>query len=104
VEFGERLNEALKRELKEELGVSLQKFSFMGVVDNIFMDDGEKHHEFILAFRAKVKGVHSDSREDHIDFTFLSKKDFAKNKIYPIALKKATLKWLKDKKIFWVSQ
>lgn len=104
LEFGERPGEALRRELKEELGISLRKFSFMGIVDNIFTEDGEKHHEFILAFNVKIKNVQDGSREDHIDFKFLSKKDFAKIKVYPLALKKATLAWLRNEKTFWTSQ
>lgn len=104
LEFGERPGEALQRELKEELGISPRKFSFMGVVDNIFTEGSEKHHEFILAFSVKIKNAHDKSREDHISFKYLSKKDFVKTKVYPLALKKAILAWFNNKKTFWVSQ
>ena len=104
LKFGERPIEALQRELKEELGISFRKFSFMGIVDNIFTEDNKKHHEFVLSFSIKFKNIHNKSREDHINFEFLSKKDFIKTKVYPLALKKATLTWFKNKKTFWASQ
>lgn len=104
LEYGEKIKDALAREIKEELSAVLDKMSFIGAVDNIFTEDGEKHHEINLVFKAKLKNNKTKSMEDHIDFSFLDKKEFAKAEFYPIALKKAILKWLKDKKIFWASQ
>ncbi|HBP27318.1 TPA: hypothetical protein DD445_00790 [Candidatus Nomurabacteria bacterium] len=47
----------------------------------------------------------SKRQEDHLEFALFTKEEFMKEKkIYPVALKKQILKWLKDKKIFWVSQ
>ncbi|MEK7067022.1 MAG: NUDIX domain-containing protein [Patescibacteria group bacterium] len=104
LEYGEKIKDALARELKEELDASLDKFSFIGAVDNIFTEDGENHHEVNLVFKVKLKVNKTKSLEDHIDFAFIDKKEFAKAAFYPIALKKAILKWLKDKKIFLASQ
>lgn len=104
LEFGEKIGDALTREIKEELNVEIKKFSFIGIVDNFFKEDGEKHHEINLIFDVKAKKISSRSRENHISFSFLKKKDFVKTQIYPIALKKSLLKWFRDKKIFWISQ
>lgn len=75
------------------------------MVDNIFVQDGEKHQEINFVFETKVDKVHTLSQEDHIDFALFNMKEFTKEKrIYPIALKKQVLKWIKDKKIFFISQ
>jgi len=104
LEYGEKIKDALARELKEELNAVLKEISFIGVVDNIFIEDEEKHHEINLVFKVKLKSNKTKSQEDHIDFIFMNKKEFAKAQFYPIALKKAILKWFKNKKIFWASQ
>ena len=104
LEYGERIDKALAREIKEELNTKVEKFSFIGVVDNIFTGDGDKHHEINFVFKTKIKKVYTLSQENHIDFVLIDKKEFSKQKIFPIALKKQLLKWFKDKKTFWVSQ
>lgn len=111
VEFGETAEFALIRELKEELDIAVEKLSFIGVVENIYIEKKDrhkehrgKHHEINLAFNVLVERVKDKSLEDHIDFTLLSKKEFAQEKIYPLALKKAVVEWLKNKKNFWKIQ
>lgn len=104
LEFGEKIDKALAREMKEELGIKVEKISFIGIVDNIYTEGGEKHHEINLIFKTKVNKFSTLSRENHIDFTFLKKKDLMKEKIYPVAVKKQLIKWLSKKEIFWDSQ
>ena len=111
VEFGEMAEFALIRELKEELDIVVKNLSFIGVVENFYKEIRDKHkehrgkhHEINLVFSVLVERVKDKSLEDHIDFYFLNKKDFARKKIFPIALKKAVIVWLKNKKIFWKSQ
>lgn len=104
VDFEESAEQALKRELKEELHISVRKFEFIGTVENIYIEDRQKHHEINLVFSAKVDKIKTCSKENHIGFELIDVKKFSKTKIYPIALKKAILKWLKDKKSFWASQ
>ena len=103
VEFGEKLTETISRELKEELELSPRSSEFIGVVDNFFKDEGF-HHEIDFVFEVKASNVRAKSKENHIDFEFLTQSGFAKKKVYPLALHKAILKWIKDKKTFQVSQ
>ena len=102
--FGESISEALKREIKEELGIAIKKFSLVGMVDNIYEEGDKKHHEINLVFNVKVNKITDKSKENHIEFIFFDKKRFLKEKVLPIALQKAILKWQKDKKFFWASQ
>jgi len=104
IEFGETAKETLCRELKEELNISIKRCSFIGTVENIFIQDGEHHHELDLIFNVEAENVSDKSREDHIDFFFMDIDKFSKEKILPTALQKSILKWLKNKKIFWASQ
>ena len=102
--FGEGITEALERELKEELGIKIKKFSLVGLVDNIYEEQGKEHHEINLVFHVIPTEIISRSRENHISFFFFDKKRFKKEKVLPIALQKAILKWQKNKKFFWASQ
>lgn len=104
VEFGENAKEALAREIKEELGVSVKKCLFIGTVENIYLEDDQKHHEINLVFEMEVDKISAESKEDHLEFFLLDIDEFSQKNILPIALKKAIIKWLKDKKIFWASQ
>jgi len=104
IDFGESAESALVRELKEELNISIKRLSFIGTVENIFIQDNEKHHEINLVFNVLVTKAKDKSEEDHIDFFFFDKKRFLKEEVLPIALQKTVIKWLKDKKLFWASQ
>jgi ADP-ribose pyrophosphatase YjhB (NUDIX family) len=111
MDFGETVELALTRELKEELDIVVKNLSFIGVIENIYKEERDKHrehrgkhHEINLVFNVLVERAKDKSLEDHIDFVFLSKKDFARKKIFPIALKKAVIEWFKSKKTFWTSQ
>jgi len=104
IKFGESAKKALLRELKEELGISVKRISFIGAVENIFTEENQKHHELNLIFEVEPNKIKVRSGEDHIDFFLITKNDFRQKKILPLALKKSILKWLKDKKLIWASQ
>ena len=100
IEFGETAANALKRELKEELGVKADKLSYMGTMENIYTEHGNKHHEINLVFKAGAGKFPSVSKEDHLVYEFLDLKNLKKEKIYPLVLRDAVVRWLKNKKIF----
>jgi 8-oxo-dGTP pyrophosphatase MutT (NUDIX family) len=104
INFGESVKEAILREFKEELGISVKKFSLIGVMENVYVFKRIKHHEFNLVFEIRPKKLKLKSREEHIDFFWFDLERFKKEKVLPIALQKAILKWQKDKKFFWASQ
>lgn len=109
INFGESIRDAFIREIKEELNTNVKNFSFIGMVDNIYEEEGKKHHEINFVFDAKVNKIGEgrvieETKKDHIGFVLFDKKRFLKEKVLPIALQKAILKWLRNKKFFWVSQ
>jgi len=104
LEFGEKAQETLFRELKEELNVSLKKCKFIGVVENVYVEDSKTYHEINLVFETEVDKIFTQSQEDHIEFLLVEISKFSKMNVLPIALKKMVLKWLKDKKPFFATQ
>lgn len=103
VDFEEKIEDALQRELKEELNISINEFFFVGVVENIYTEEGNQHHELNIVFNVKVKKVKDKSKEDHMDFFFFDIERFSKEDIRPLALRDSIVTWLKDKKSFWAS-
>jgi ADP-ribose pyrophosphatase YjhB (NUDIX family) len=104
IEFGESAKEGLERELKEELGLKILKSSFIGGSEHLFVEEGKKYHEINLVFDVLTGKINTKSKEDHLQFFLLDKKELVQKNVLPAVLKKAILKWLKDKKMFWVSQ
>lgn len=104
LEFGEKIKEALAREIKEELNIKMEKAFFIGMVDNVFSDGKNMHHEINLFFKTEVDRISTSSQEGHIDFALIDKKKLVKTKIYPVVIKKQIMKWFKNKKIFWATQ
>ena len=54
VEFGEKGEETIRREMKEELGCDAFHLRFVGVIENLFTYRGEKCHEIILAYEGEL--------------------------------------------------
>jgi len=104
VDFGENAKEALTREIKEELGLPIKKCFFIGGSEHLFTKDWKKYHEINLAFSVSVRKISTKSKENHLRFFLMDKKQLARENVLPQSLKKAVLKWVKDKKPFWVSQ
>lgn len=50
VEFGERANQAATRELREELGAEVTDLTLLGVLENIFVYEGQPGHEIVFVF------------------------------------------------------
>jgi 8-oxo-dGTP diphosphatase len=91
VEFGETAEQALARELKEELDIETDKIEYIGTVENIFSEKGENHHEINLLFSVEPKNHSSVSNENHIDFFWTDIAKLAGESVEPVALKKAIL-------------
>lgn len=50
IEFGERSEAALAREFREELGAELVDLRPFGVLENIFVYEGEESHEILFLY------------------------------------------------------
>ncbi|OGN01147.1 MAG: hypothetical protein A3I26_01355 [Candidatus Yanofskybacteria bacterium RIFCSPLOWO2_02_FULL_43_10] len=101
LEFNETAEDAVARELREELGMKLKGCIFIGTNENRFADKSGNHHGIDLMFAVKVDRAHINSKEKHITFSFIKISELSKAKILPKTLKKNVIKWLRDKKTFW---
>ena len=104
VEFGEKAEDALKREIKEELGVEAGDVKFIGAMENFFTEDGTPHHEFNIFFTASLSANKIESCEEHICFHWADAANLARENIVPEKLKDSIKKWLQDGQVFWSSQ
>ena len=52
IEFGERSDEALRREIREELGAEIHDPRLLGVLENIFTLEGRRWHEIVFVYDA----------------------------------------------------
>lgn len=94
VEFGEPTEIALAREINEELRVSVIASKFLGALENIFIQDGEKRHELNLVFKVSLDKISDKSAERHIEFYFVDIKNLASENLLPVALKEILIKYL----------
>jgi 8-oxo-dGTP diphosphatase len=100
VEFGERVEDVLKRELNEEIGIEPKSFRFIGFVENIFEEDGKSHHEVDLFFSAEVDKDKLCFGEDHIEFEWKPIENVSNIDVRPRVARDKVVDWVKYGKEF----
>ncbi len=53
VEYGERAADAVVREIEEELGVAVCEVRLLGVLENLFIYNGQRGHEIVFVYDAR---------------------------------------------------
>ena len=53
IEFGERAQDCLAREIREELGAEIADVTYVGTLQNIFTCDGQVGHEIVLVYETR---------------------------------------------------
>jgi len=99
VEFGEKAATALVREMREELGMKVRVGEFLGCVEHVFRQAGQRHAEINLVF-----SMHSPrlaprttpvSIEDWIAFEWLPIDRLRQSKLQPAVLRRCLPSWLR---------
>ncbi len=54
IEFGERGEETVCREFKEEIGADLIQVHYLGLLENIFTYEGQAGHEIVLVYDGQL--------------------------------------------------
>lgn len=54
IEFGERSEDAIKREIKEEVNSSIKNLEFLGLIENIQRSGKKIHHEIDFLYKGKL--------------------------------------------------
>jgi len=55
IEFGETAEEAVRRELREEINAELDDVRFLGVLENIFTLNSDSYHEIVMIHDGVLK-------------------------------------------------
>ena len=55
IEFGETAADAARREMREELGQDVQPARLLGVLENIFVYEGQEGHEIVFVYETRFE-------------------------------------------------
>lgn len=55
IEFGEKAEEAARRETYEEIGAKIYDLTLLGIIENIFTFDRQEGHEIVFIYEAKLE-------------------------------------------------
>lgn len=99
--FGESAENALVREITEELGRSARIVHFLGAVEHAWTFQGDKHHELNLIFKIEIEGLHPGisplSMETNLKFLWKPMDGLKDGNLQPHPLQKLLPLWLKNK-------
>ncbi len=108
VEILEPATEALVREFKEEIGATINVDSFLGVIENAWVQDDGHNCEINLVFSATTSDLSHDipviSKEDHIEFEWCHVDQLAGKVLLPESLQKFIPEYVAGRRsVLWAS-
>lgn len=87
IHVGESAEEALSRELLEEIGVETTVAGFLGAIEHVWPDSQPDNHEINLVFALSAPQLDADipppSLEPHIEFLWAEESDLAAYDLRP---------------------
>ena len=98
VEFGERAEDSLRREIAEELGVPAKVGRFLGAMEHTFTQKKRRVCEINLVFAVTAAALNPAraprSREDYIEFRWVPLSRLADSALEPAPLRDLLPAWL----------
>lgn len=64
LEFGERLEDGVKREIKEELGCEVENLKLLTVIENIFTFEEKKGHQIVFLYAGDLSNKDLYKKEE----------------------------------------
>lgn len=96
IEPGEYSEEALARELREELGLYASVGGFIGMLEHKFTDrHGKRYEEINIIFEVIIEEEHPSSKEGHLEFTWSHPREFNDRNLLPSTLPALLVEWKK---------
>jgi 8-oxo-dGTP pyrophosphatase MutT (NUDIX family) len=90
IDSGEKAEEALAREIREEIGKTATVGRFIGAVEHVWPENSQKNHEINLVFEVTVAGLDSsvppESLEPHLEFIWSELADLKSHNLQPYPL------------------
>jgi len=100
VDYGEYTDKALRRELREELGVDAKIIEFMGTQEYQFREEnGREHHEINFIYRAETSEP-IQSKESHLEFLWCPVEKITEKTLLPEALPELIKEYLETGRMF----
>ena len=88
IEFGETGAEALVREMREETGLESTAGKLLGVVENSFLQHGEKHCEINLVYELSIGKCDVAAQEDWIGFEWCPLSNLDAANLLPVDIRR----------------
>ncbi len=100
IEFGERAKEALRREIEEEIGMSVSIGRFLGAAEHSFVWRQQRTCEINLVFELRMRSLNPfrrvPSKEEKLEFLWMPLSRLNRTKLEPFTLRKQIPAWLKN--------
>ncbi|MDI3502413.1 MAG: 8-oxo-dGTP diphosphatase [Archaeoglobi archaeon] len=88
VNWGESLEEALKREIREELLVEIEVEKLAGIVESIYREDGEvKYHYIIIDYFCRIVSGEPVASDDALELRWVTMDELKELDVTPTLLK-----------------
>lgn len=79
IEIGESMEDAVKRESKEEVNLEVDEIEFLGLQEAIFpKENSEKKHFIFLDFSARLAGGEVKKSDENLEFVWIKPEDALK--------------------------
>ena len=102
MEEGEFSREALRRELKEELGVEAVVGNYVGTLEYIYnQENGASVHEINTIFEVKVCERNVSSHESKLEFIWVKPGELERAILLPEPLPELLMSWIKTREPFY---
>lgn len=106
LKYCETCEEAIRREMKEEIGADCKNTQVIRVCENYFEFNNTKFHEMLVIFKIELVGeIKEENIEDKIQVKWFTKQEIEQIKIKPEFVKQliideeGTLEWLVNDEI-----
>lgn len=98
MEPGESPEEAIRRELKEEINAAPKNIQLLGIVENQYSKKGRKKYEINLVYSAAINRKNVEALENHLVFKWELIANLKRVRMLPAQLKKRLLAFVKTKR------
>jgi 8-oxo-dGTP diphosphatase len=107
IESGERAENALLREIEEEIGMKAKIERFVGAVEHTWNENGNDNHEINLIFNVAVSELTTDnppsSKESHLEFVWSRLPELKDHNLQPYPLLECIQSFYESKVGYWGS-
>lgn len=96
IEIGENSQEAIKREIKEEMGKDIEIIDYIATIENFFEMKNKKYHEIFFLYKVEFANkedqkinhiIYNAEGKQYLQYEWIDLKDIEKYNLLPKCLK-----------------